>query len=493
MNSDPAYPPSSLPANSADSRGSTLAIGQRQWPTALRRQPAWIRYGLLGTAGFLVVLGSAAGYRAVVGSPPDTAPAEGRVLPVETMAVEPVSSYQVPRIYTGEIVALRSSELGFERGGELVEVMAKEGDRVQTGDPIARLDVRNLQTQRLQIEAQKAQAQARLAELQNGARPEDIAAAAAAVRDLEQQLTLRETQARRREYLFERGAIAQEQLDEFTFSAGSLQAQLDQARSRLQELQNGTRTEQVTAQRAVVNQLDAQLQDIDVNLSKSTITAPFDGIVAERKADEGTVLGTGQSVIEVVESAAPEARIGLPASVVDDIQVGNVQTVIVNNQPYQAEVTGILPQVDATTRTQTVVIELDSSAITALEPGQTARLTLSETIQADGFWLPTGALTQGIRGLWTCYVLVPKSEYQKVANAEAFVGESDVVKRERGDRAFVVEQRSVEIIQPESTGEGSTSETRVLVRGILAAGDRVVTSGIQRLVPGQAVRPIAAE
>ena len=74
-----------------------------------------------------------------------------RVLPVETLTVSTVSSYSVSRTYTGEIASLRASELGFERSGQLVDVLVTEGDVVETGAPLARLDIRNLQTQRQQI------------------------------------------------------------------------------------------------------------------------------------------------------------------------------------------------------------------------------------------------------------------------------------------------------------------------------------------------------
>ncbi|MEM8809522.1 MAG: HlyD family efflux transporter periplasmic adaptor subunit [Cyanobacteria bacterium P01_G01_bin.38] len=492
MSSDPVFPPNSLPTESVKP-----AQQQGTWPAALRRQPPWVRYGLLGTAGALLIVGSVAGVQSLTSSPPEVKPAASRVLPVETVEIKPVSSYQVPRIYTGEIAALRSSDLGFERGGELVEVLVNEGERVQAGEPLARLDIRNLETQRLQVAAQKAQAEAQLAELENGARPEEIAAAEAEVRDLEQQLILQETQERRRENLYAEGAISREQLDEFSFGANSLQARLDQARSRLEELLNGTRSEQVQAQRAVVNQLQAQLQDIDVNISKSTVTAPFDGIIAERSVDEGTVVNTGQAVIELIESATPEARIGIPADVVNQLEVGIVQAVRVNNQSYQAKVDAILPQVDAATRTQKVVLTLSPTAVGEVEPGQTARLTINEAIQADGYWLPTDALTHGIRGLWTCYVLVPadmNSETPEDSENDAtFTDTSRQFTNGANGRPLVVEQRSVEIIHQESVSEGNAAETRALVRGTLQPGEQVVIGGVHRLVNGQAVRPLPSE
>jgi multidrug efflux pump subunit AcrA (membrane-fusion protein) len=47
------------------------------------------------------------------------------VLPVETLTIQPVASYKVARAYTGKIAAQRSSDLGFERSGQLVEVLVR--------------------------------------------------------------------------------------------------------------------------------------------------------------------------------------------------------------------------------------------------------------------------------------------------------------------------------------------------------------------------------
>ncbi|MEM6449349.1 MAG: efflux transporter periplasmic adaptor subunit, partial [Cyanobacteria bacterium P01_D01_bin.105] len=92
--------------------------------------------------------------------------------------------------------------------------------------------------------------------------------------------------------------------------------------------------------------------------------------------------------------------------------------------------------------------------------GQTVRLSLSERISSEGIWVPTEALTQGIRGLWNSYVVVP---------AEADGTE------------FVVRSQSVEILHQEGD--------RAYVTGTLQPGDTVVASGTHRLVPGQLVEP----
>ena len=55
------------------------------------------------------------------------------MLAVETAVLKSVTQYSVERSYTGEIVARRTSDLGFEQGGTLVEILVEEGDRVNQG------------------------------------------------------------------------------------------------------------------------------------------------------------------------------------------------------------------------------------------------------------------------------------------------------------------------------------------------------------------------
>ncbi|MEM1253894.1 MAG: efflux RND transporter periplasmic adaptor subunit [Cyanobacteria bacterium P01_H01_bin.21] len=383
------------------------------------------------------------------------------VLPVETLTAEVVDSYDVMRTYTGEIVALRASDLGFERGGELISVLVQEGDVVSVGMPLARLDISNLQTQRQQLEAERARASAQLAELEAGPRIEDIATAEANVREIEQQLVLQSIQLSRREYLYAEGAISKESLDEFAYGEEVLQARLDQARSNLQELRNGTRQEQILAQQAAVKQLDAAIADLDVTIGKSTLRSPFAGIVSARQIDEGTVVGAGQSIVRIVENVAPEARVGMPIDVASELRVGDIQMVDLGADVYTATITALLPEVDPETRTQVVVLQLEQATVSQISPGQTVRVDMTETIASDGIWLPTTALTQDVRGLWSAYVLVSTKE---------------------DDTVYEVQPQTVEILHQE--------ENRTLVRGTVQQGDRIVSSGIHRLTPGQQVQPI---
>lgn len=380
-------------------------------------------------------------------------------LPVEVVALAPVDAYTVERQYAGELVAQRRSALGFEKGGTVVAIHVQEGDRVEPGQPLARLDIRSLESQRQQLLAQRDQAVATLNELQNGPRQQSIAAAQAAVGDLEQQLALATTQRDRRTDLYQQGAISREELDQQTFGTGALERRLAQAQSELDELLAGTRPEQIAAQAARVRQLDASIQAINVDLSKAVITAPFGGRISQRLVDEGVVVSGGQPVVQLTEGSATEARIGVPAEVADGLPLGSAQTVTVGDRTFSATLTAMLPELESTSRTVTAVLTLDTPEDLTL--GQTARLVLTNTQPANGFWLPSTALVQGEQGLWSVYVALDAGA--------------------AGDRAAeaTVTRQPVEILHTEGD--------RVLVQGLVEGGDRVITSGTHRIVPGQTV------
>ncbi len=171
-----------------------------------------------------------------------------------TVEVQPVvieDGYFVERNYIGRAEAARGTRLAFERPGTVMAIDVAEGQAIVAGDTIARLDMRTLEAQRV----------------------EQMAARRAAASEAElAKLTLE-----RRAALQDRG-----------FSSTQ---ELDRARLTLEQLE------------ARIAQIDAALVAIDVNLNKSVLRAPYDGIVGERMIDEGTAIASGSPVINILEKA----------------------------------------------------------------------------------------------------------------------------------------------------------------------------------------------
>ena len=119
------------------------------------------------------------------------------------------------------------------------------------------------------------------------------------------------------------------------------------------------------------------------------------------------------------------------------------------NRSHTARLKAVLPEVDAATRTLTAVFTLQTGDIPL---GAVIELELTSSIPTPGYWLPLTALTESDRGLWGIFVINDDS---------------------------AVERRLVEIIHVEAN--------QAFVRGTLNPGERVVKTGVQRIVPGQRV------
>jgi len=415
--------------------------------------------GIAAAVFAAVAVGAAAvSHDGAITTPGDD-PANGNVTVqrVETVVLEPTDAVQQSRTYTGVVAARRTAEIGFERSERVTELFFDEGDSVAAGDAVARLDTRQLQAQRRETAARLAASGARLDELVAGPRKETIAAARASVADLKAQLELNRRTYRRTVKLRDQDAATDQDIDDSELSLKSTEARLNVAEKQLEELEAGTRREQIAAQRANVEQLEAAVADIDLELSDSVLTAPFSGRIAARYIDEGTVVSPGQAVFRVVESGILEARIGLPMDLARGLSSGDPIDLSAGGSTCRGVVARKLPEIDPATRTQTIIVSVDGNDTPQLVPGQVVQTALTQRVEQTGFLLPTVALLPGVRGLWSVFAVVPADDHH------------------------VIERRYVEVLH--------TSGVQVLVRGTVAAGDRIVINGVQRLVHGQIVQP----
>ncbi len=380
--------------------------------------------------------------------------AEPATLPVETVVLEPVTQFVQSRTYTGLLKASRTSELGFERTGRLIAVEVNEGDRVQAGQVLAQLDVENLHARQQELTARRAAAQSVLEELEAGPREQTIAAARAEVADLQSQLELALLNFDRRQQLLQSQAISREEYDRTSLGLKSAEAKRDVAQRRLDELEAGTRPERVAAQQATVAQLDAALDDVAVNIEESTLLAPYAGVIGKRYLDEGTIVAPGAPLVRLLEDEQLEAWIGVPAELAAELQTGQSVKLSIARRDYAATVGAILPELDPATRTRTTIFRLESAD--GVLPAQVARVEITSTVAATGFWVPTTALARGSRGLWSVLVAEPAAGGWLVAA-----------------------RRDVEVLH--------TDGQRTLVRGTLAAGDQVIVVGAHRVASGQPI------
>ncbi len=214
--------------------------------------------------------------------------------------------------------------------------------------------------------------------------------------------------------------------------------------------------------RARVTAAAARVNAVEVDIAKSRLVAPYDAVVVARRVDEGSIVAAGQPVLRLQERAAPEVRIGVAGELSAAIEPGETRSVTVDGVAVEGVVKAVLPVRDPRTRTVDLVLTLQRGS-PAL-PGDLARLTIDEPVEEAGFRLPAEALAEGSRGLWTAYV-ARRIERPAASSTGA---------------THYLEPRAVEVLQQDGRF--------VYVRGALSDGERVVASGLQRVVPYQEVR-----
>jgi RND family efflux transporter MFP subunit len=288
----------------------------------------------------------------------DRAVAQDAALGVRVLRVEEAPGFSRRRVYTGRVEPFRQSDLGFERAGLLAEVLVREGDRVEAGQVLARLDPALIEAGRAEL--------------------------VAALRGAEADLALAEATRERYQATIGQGAVTRQALDEAREGARSAAAALELARARI--------------------------ASVDLDLEKAELRAPFPGVITGRDADEGRVLAAGEPVIRLQEARAPEIRVAVAGPLADALTPGAEHQLTWRGQSFPARLRAVLPLRAGVTRTLDALFEpLDPGTAPqgALRPGEQLELELDQWVDEPGIWLPLEALTEGARGLWSAYAVEP--------------------------------------------------------------------------------------
>lgn len=193
-------------------------------------------------------------------------------------------------------VDIREVELGFRVSGRLDEMVFEEGDRVEPGAVMARLDGEPYREELAAAEARVASASANLRRLRTGSRPQEIERARAAVREAQAALeNARRNLARQRE-LASRDATSERRLDEALARRDEAAARLAAAEEALSLARDGFREEDIAAGEAELALAEAEAQRARTRLEDTTLVSPAGGVILSRVREPGTILAAGAEV-----------------------------------------------------------------------------------------------------------------------------------------------------------------------------------------------------
>lgn len=276
----------------------------------------------------------------------DEAAPEIPVRPVISMVVGDVERFRADT-YPGRAKATQEVNVSFEVSGKMVERRVDVGDEVKAGDVLAILEPDRYEAE---VKRLKAERSAAVAETENA-----------------------DKQLARQEELLKKGFSPQAKVDEFRAAARGA--------------------------RAKIAALQAVLERAELDLSHTTVTAPFDGTVSETFVENFQNVVAKQPILRVLDTAqiemevnVPEALIGLAPYVTEIL----VRFETLPDVEIPAQIKEISNEASLTTRTYPVTIVMDQPEGAEIKPGMAGEATALAELPADwaqqGVDVPVSAL-----------------------------------------------------------------------------------------------------
>jgi HlyD family secretion protein len=252
-----------------------------------------------------------------------------------------------------------------EVGGRVVELKVAEGDRVNVGDLIARLDTADTELSIRRAQADRDQAVAQLRLLQAGSRLEDIRQAAAQaqsadadVRATEAELQNASADLERFDALLKTNAGSRKQRDDAAMRRDVAAARVQAARDRAQAAREnvarfraGARPEEIAAARARVAAADAQIAVLHKTLADAELKSPVGGIVTSKLVDAGEVVAARTALVVVTDLDHAWANVYVDEPIVPRLRLGQTLALVTDaGQRMDGTITFISPKAEFTPR-----------------------------------------------------------------------------------------------------------------------------------------------
>jgi HlyD family secretion protein len=251
---------------------------------------------------------------------------------------------------SGNIEA-HESLVGFKVPGRIVDLPIEEGQQVEQGALLARLDDADYK-QRVSIdEATVRVRDSSLALTLAGTRQQEVKAAQQTMKDAEADLDEKKIDNQRAQQLFVKDEVSAQERDLTATALKRAEAIFKASQQRYNEAVEGSRKEDIAIAHANLNEAGANLGLSQVNLGYTILRAPFAGVVTVRQAELGEVVSPGSPVITLSDLDHIWLRAYVAETDLGRIHWGQEATITTDTYPgkqYHGRISFISPDAEFT-------------------------------------------------------------------------------------------------------------------------------------------------
>ena len=371
-----------------------------------------------------------------------TAPKEDAAKQVVATGVkiEKVVSDSIDESYeaTGTVRSRTSTVVSSQVMGVITSLKVREGERVKAGQVLIEIDDRDAATQ-----IQKAQAGLRQAESGVAEVDQSINAAQSAKAAAEANKRLASSTLNRYQVLLDRKSVSPQEFDEIKAKYQVAEAEVDRAQKMLEML--AAKKKQAQAQ---VDQANADVSAARVQAAHSRVVSPLAGIIFAKHVEAGAMATPGVPLLTVEDDSSYRLEASVEESQVGKIKLNDavgIRISSISSDELPGKVVEILPAADPASRTYLVKIAIPHQPLVRTGLYGTARFS---------------------RGTRRAITIVNGS----------------IVRRGQLIGVFVVDDASTARLRLITIGKATADRTEVLSG--LSEGERIVTSGVEKVTDG---------
>lgn len=242
-------------------------------------------------------------------------------------------------------------DVGFKVSGRIVSRFFEEGDWVDRGKVLAKLDDEDLRNRLEVARAALMSAQARLSKLLAGSRPEEIRQAEAELNQAKFDLENKETQYERMKSLFEKRVVPKETSDNTEAAFKIAKATFQKATENYLLIKEGPRKEDIEDARAQVDQARASVKLNETQLSYTTLYSPISGVVLVKSGEIGEVVNPGTAILTMADIENVWLKTYIPETNLSEVKWGQEVMVTTDLRPkkkYKGRISFISSQAEFT-------------------------------------------------------------------------------------------------------------------------------------------------
>ncbi len=211
----------------------------------------------------------------------------------------------------GNVRAEQRVTINAEVAGQITQIAVEEGDKVKADDLLARIDSREYELEVQELDSELAAAVEELKKAVEGLRPEEKEKLQARVKADESALDLSVKEQDRIQKLVKEGVTAQSVLDAADDRVRQSQEKLRESKAAL-EAGKQSRQGDIEQLKAEGEGIVKRLEMAKLDVSRTVINAPFDGVIISKKIEQGTFVQAGSPILEMIGSSRLKAMLEMP-------------------------------------------------------------------------------------------------------------------------------------------------------------------------------------